>query len=310
MLKKISSLLVVLGLIILLCSKGFIRSSCSSNIIFYIPKGSNFFDIGRLLVEQKILKNPWLFYLCACIKEKRKKKYYQAGEHLIPEKSTIFTIVDILKEKPIERWITIPEGWSVRQIINDVNNHPFLEGAIESMPKEGCLFPSTYYFIKGEKRQKIIDRMSKKMIDVLNKINIENHYHILILASIIQKEAASNTEMPFISAVFHNRLKNNMLLQADPTIVYALSPDFSLSRPLSKADLKLDSPYNMYLYKGVPPTPICCPGYHAIKAAASPAHTQDLFFVKDPHGKKHQFSKNYKDHQYHVKKLRLFEKNK
>jgi UPF0755 protein len=309
MLKKFLGILGLIGFFLLISPKGTIRSYHPSDIVFYIPKGSSFIDIGHLLVDQKILKNPWLFYFFSIIREKRaKKKRYQAGEHLIPATSNIFKIIDLLKEKPIERWMTIPEGWSIKQIIDEINKHPFLEGSVESIPKEGCLFPATYYFIKGEKRQTIIDSMTQKMTNVLKKLNISNADHILILASIIQKEAATNDEMPLISAVFHNRLKQGMPLQADPTIIYALSPDFSLSRPLSKADLKLNSLYNTYMYKGLPPTPICCPGYHAIASAVSPIQTNDLFFVKDPYSKKHQFSNNYKDHQRHVKNLRLFEK--
>ena len=135
-----------------------------------------------------------------------------------------------------------------------------------------------------------------------NPDNNLNQHQILTLASIIQKEAGNNDEMPIIASVFHNRLQRKMRLASDPTTIYALGESFDGN--LRRNDLRHPSPYNTYRHRGLPPGPICSPGNEAISAAINPDQTEYLFFVSRNNGQ-HQFSKTFKEHNQAVKKYQL-----
>ena len=162
---------------------------------------------------------------------------------------------------------------------------------------EGIFFPDTYFYESGSTVDIILESSAKKMHRVLTKewqdrpadSILENPYQALILASIIQKEAMRIKEMKRISAVFHNRIKTGMRLQADPTVIYALGKDFKA--PLKRSHLKIDNPYNTYMRKGLPPTPICMPGLDAIQAAIRPIKSDEYYFMAKGDGT-HQFSNN------------------
>lgn len=132
--------------------------------------------------------------------------------------------------------------------------------------------------------------------------NLNNKYKLLILASIVEKETALLDERPRIAAVFLNRLKMGMRLQADPTLVYGL-----MKTNLEKSDMKKNFPYNTYLKKGLPPTPICCPSKNSLIAVEKPYQTNDLYFVKKGNSDKcHNFSENYNDHRKNIKILKKY----
>ncbi len=172
---------------------------------------------------------------------------------------------------------------------------------------EGYLFPDTYQFVKGMTAEEILGRMVARMRervspDILAQARARDlsFHRLLTLASIIEKEAVDRDEMPLISAVFWNRLKIDMPLQADPTVQYAVGKE---RQRLSRDDLLVESPFNTYRRQGLPPGPIASPGLAAIRAAANPAAVKYLYFVAMD-DRRHQFSTSLADHNAAVAKFR------
>ena len=189
--------------------------------------------------------------------------------------------------------------------IIDSNN--YLSGKLLELPEEGSIFPDTYFFQRGDDKNKILLRMQKKMNKEINSIwknkknSLNSKLDLIKLASLIESEAMKNNEKYIISSVFHNRIKIGMKLQSDPTILYAKNLKNKIkSRKIFKKDLLLDSPWNTYTRKGLPLTPICNPGKRAIDAAMNPRSTSFIYFVSNGEGG-HRFSTNYKQHLKNIK---------
>jgi UPF0755 protein len=259
------------------------------------------------LTDKNIITSPYFFYiLILTIKSHYSVK---AGEYVFTAGITPGQIINILinGETVIHR-LTIPEGLTVAQIIEKVKQEKVLTGEVDENLAEGSLLPDTYFFSYGDKRQDIINRMQQKMHETLNELwqqrdldlPLKGKKEALILASIIEKETALKEERKRVAAVFINRIKKGIKLQADPTTIYALTMGKSdLGRELTKADLKMKSPFNTYFNLGLPPSPICNPGKASIEAALRPAHTNDLFFVVDGNGG-HKFSETLSEHNRNV----------
>ena len=165
---------------------------------------------------------------------------------------------------------------------------------------EGYLFPETYYFFDGVDKKSLVKRLVNEHKLFWNKENISkadslgfSPYEIIIIASIIEGEAIYDSERPIISAVYHNRLKRGMKLQADPTVQYIIKDG---PRRLLNRDLRIKSPYNTYMYKGLPPGPINSPGTQSLHAALNPQINDYLYFVAKGDGY-HTFSRNEKEHE-------------
>ena len=256
--------------------------------------------------------NVFLFKIVDAIPALRDK--ILTGEYLVRQGATSFEFLFVLLSKErVRRKITFSEGVTVDEIIAQLMADSCLTGEILQKPKEGSLFPSTYYYFWGATRQSILNRMSDEMQKVLAAAQAQNQTslkvnEILILASILEKEGADSRSLGLMSSVYHNRLASKMRLQSDPTVKYAIRqqgrrPNVSL---LYK-DLEVKSPYNTYRNAGLPPTPICCPGRAAINAAIRPQKTNFLYFVSDIKTKKTYFSENFKDH---VKKKQQIAKSR
>ena len=192
-------------------------------------------------------------------------------------------------------------------------------GALWQIPEEGWLFPASYKLIHGETRTHCVQRMHKKMQSVVKKLWSSHHpvqsilqtpRHLVTLASIIEKETGYASERSHIAAVFYNRLRKNMPLQSDPTVIYALTQgNGPLQRLLTRYDTKTPSAMNTYVTKGLPPQAIACPGEHALKAALTPITTDDLYFVSNGKGG-HRFSRSLNEHLLHTRTLRHYMKEK
>jgi UPF0755 protein len=179
--------------------------------------------------------------------------------------------------------------------------------SIDAETLEGYLFPNTYQFADGTP----VDSVIKMLLDEFDRgwthllseeakaLGFSTH-EIITLASIIEKEAKADDERPLIAAVYHNRLKRGWRLEADPTVLYALG---NPERLLRTADLKVSSPYNTYLHRGLPPGPICNPGMASVKAALRPAQASYLYFVAIGGGR-HYFSTRLVDHRAMIRKIR------
>ena len=245
-------------------------------------------------------------------------KSFQAGEYNIENKD-FKEIIDLLvKGKTYTHSLTIIEGMNVYDIekelensflINDCSlliciktNYPF---------KEGVLYPDTYFYKKGMKASDLLNKSHKKLDDLLNTIwmkrpdndILKNKYQALILASIIEKEAGNHFEKPDIAGVFLKRISIGMKLQADPTIIYGLLPNFD--GDIRKSDiLDKNNIYNTYMIKGLPPTPISMSSMSSIEAAILSTPGEYLFFVANSPSS-HYFSRTYDEHLNMIKKVGL-----
>ncbi len=278
----------------------------------FIPQGSGFRQIAEILKKEKALRQTYGFMLRALLMNKAKT--LQAGEYLIPSQGKIGDLIEKISSGNVtHRSFTVIEGSTVADILAKLKDNKFLLGEMTRIPEEGRLLPATYPYHRGEERQSLIDRMEKAMETVLLELwesrpgdcLLKTPDEALTMASIIEKESSTKLyEQPRIAGVFFNRIKKNMRLQSDPTVIYALTKgQRPLGRPLTRNDLKHDSFYNTYRYAGLPPTPIACPRKEAIEAALNPNTHEELYFVANGIGG-HNFAKTLDDHYKNVQKWR------
>jgi len=282
--------------------------------IIKIKQGSSFGQIVDSLQSRGIVENRTKFTLVARLSGLRKK--IKAGKYRFESGTSSYELLKILAEgKESTELVTIPEGKTAAQIAGilhkrvEIDSTEFMAQVNDSslckklgIPAnsvEGFLYPETYRFSWGMLSTQIITTMVNQFYRQFNdslRSQIDKTGFTLLgtvtLASIIEGEAVVDSERTLISAVYHNRLKRGMALQADPTIQYIISDG---PRRLRKRDLKIDSPYNTYLYPGLPPGPICNPGLSSLKAALYPAKVKYLYFVATGDGS-HTFSKTYSEH--------------
>ncbi len=282
----------------------------SDEIVFQINKGDSLQKIADELAQKGLVSNAQYFLWYA----KFHKIYpnIKAGEYMIDHDVNFADVAEVLQSgKFYWRKVTIPEGLTSAQIKEILLNNEFLVGDVTDF-NEGEILPETYTFMKGETRENIIRQAKNALNDTLNEIwaqradnlPLKSPQELLILASIIEKETGLPEERDKVASVFINRLKIGMRLQTDPTVIYAITQGKSeLGRPLYKKDLSFDSPYNTYLYAGLPPTPICAAGKDAIYAAAHPLNTNYLYFVASGTGG-HNFANSLAEHNQNVQNWR------
>ena len=239
------------------------------------------------------------------------KNKIRTGEYELKKGESVFSFIGkMLAGKRVTRKLTIPEGYTVKRIIEIINNNKLLFGEITGEYPEASLAPNTYFYSFGDTKNLILQKMKNQMKIIQEKYARQNKTkytldEILILASIIEKESGNKNELALISSVFHNRLAIKMRLQSDPTVIYAITDGYGVMlRALTRKDLWFQSPYNTYRNAGFPPTPICCPGEAAIKAALFPENTDFLYFVARKNGVQHIFTKSYEEHLKAVKQER------
>jgi len=247
----------------------------------------------------------------------------QTGVYDLPAGSSVWRIAKMMAKGDISSTqVVILEGLTTKQIVSIVNKDEFLTGpACETTcPAEGELFPDTYRVSKGTKRAYVIEMMKKKMMEIQRGWEVSGHHaprplkswnDVITLASIVQKETPKTDEMPIVASVYLNRLNKHMKLQADPTVVYALTRKLGNMNgaPLLSGHLQIKSPYNTYRNYGLPPSPIANPGREAITAVLNPADTNYLFFVADGQGG-HNFSENYAAHKVYRELWREIKKSR
>lgn len=211
--------------------------------------------------------------------------------------------------------IALAEGVTSWQIVNALNSVDILDGEISGIPAEGSLAPDSYEVSKGDDRASVIARMEALQADRVaevwasrsDNIEVETPEEMLILASIIEKETGIAEERPQVSSVFTNRLAQGMPLQTDPTVIYGITQgEGVLGRGLRQSELRRETPWNTYVIRGLPPTPIANPGLASLRAAVDPADTPYLFFVADGTGG-HAFAETLAEHNANVAKWRAIE---
>ena len=281
--------------------------------LLVIPKGASAQSVSSLLKNQHCFRNESIFKLALTLTMKNRKII--PGRYNLKGISSIGQLVNIITSQSSDRVkVTLIEGWNIDQMADELNKkikidtYKFLQLCkdfnfihslgIDAPSLEGFLFPDTYILLKTYTEEDIIQILVNQFnynINLIKKtsplVNL-NIREISTLASIIQGEAMFDDEMSTISSVYNNRLRKRMLLQADPTIQYILP---GKPRRLYNKHLKIDSPYNTYIYRGLPPGPINNPGFSALYAAVHPKKTNFLYFVADGKGR-HIFTKTNEEH--------------
>lgn len=235
-----------------------------------------------------------------------------AAELSFPAHASLREVLSVLRTgRPVAHRITIPEGLTAAQEAWLLERTPGLAGETP-VPEEGSVLPETYIFELGTTRAALAERGAAAMAQVLARewesreegLPLAGPQAMLILASIVERETDRADERPLVAAVYLNRLRRGMRLQADPTVAYAASGGSGvLERPLTRADLDWPNPYNTYRVAGLPPGPIAGPGLASLRAVAHPAHTEDLYFVAD-RGGGHAFARTLEEHNRNVARWR------
>jgi len=284
-----------------------------------VEPGDSLASVTRKLREQKVITNGWFFSLWARAKGAEKRIHqglYRFDSGVAPRE----VLERLITGKGVFHSVTIPEGFTVKEIAGLLDKmqiadkekflreaaHPSLLASFGLQDKglEGYLFPSTYHFTPATAEKDIITTMAEQFRKVSqpvlaqrpSRIRLTSH-EILTLASIIEKETGVEEERALVSAVFHNRLKQQMPLQSDPTVIYGIK-DFNGN--LTRKDLQDANPYNTYRIAALPPGPICNPSVASIKAALQPANVPYLYFVSKNDGT-HLFSETIEEHNRAVK---------
>ena len=285
-----------------LLASGSEKTVPSHDVVVTIPKGASLSEVGSILQEQGVISSKLVFKIVAYIRGEQ--RHVKAGDDLlISGKTLVFTI-------------TIPEGYNIFQIADlfeqsgiaskkdflAIASDPafLVELGIEGISLEGFLFPDTYFLRPSERSN--VKLVAKKMVSRFHSVydkyvqeTAEKYgwspLQVVTLSSLIEKEAKPN-EHSLVSAVFHNRLRQKMKLQCDPTVIYGIKP---MGAKITRADLDRKQPYNTYQNTGLPPGPIANPGKESLIAAVMPAAVDYLYFVAKNDGS-HQFSTNLAEH--------------
>lgn len=276
-----------------------------------LPEGTGIIEIGVLMEQEGVIRSRYLFPFYYMLLE-----YYRplrAGEYEFAAGASYRQVMRTLGlGKTVVRKFTVPEGLTVAEVYRLLADNPALKGDLPGLMPEGTLLPETYHYSYGDTRRWLIERMrndhTKFMASVWGKrakdLPFTTEAEALTLASIVEKETGIPSERGQVAAVYINRLRKGMRLQADPTVIYGITLGQTLfERSITRNDLNTPTPYNTYTQDGLPPTPIANPGKDAIRAVLNPPQTKDLFFVADGKGG-HIFSETYAQHDKHVDRYR------
>lgn len=280
-------------------------------VTIVIEPGSGLQRITRQLGEAGVIGRQEVFI--AMLRYSGQHRKLKAGEYLFEAGVSQEEVTRKLVENDIVgRFVTIPEGLTVVEVLALVEQADGLTGEIPPAPPQGSLLPETYQYSRGDTRAELIARMQQAMDATLAELwdaraeglPFATPEEALVLASIVEKETGVASERARVAGVFVNRLRKPMRLQSDPTVVYALTEGLTpLGRTLTRQDWKLDHAYNTYQIDGLPPGPIANPGREAIAAVLNPAQTKDLYFVADGTGG-HAFAETLTQHNRNVAKWR------
>lgn len=292
------------------------------NKLITIEEGTGLREIASILKQENVISSEYFFILYTLLENNYSK--LKAGEYEINSSVSITRIANILSSGDISniKNITFPEGFTKEQIAQRLlekniiyNKQEFLNlvnistskafelykysflNEIKTDTLEGFLFPDTYEFKVGEDKQKILDKFlgnfykKTKSTFSQNKTDL-NNYQILILASLLEKEVQTENDMKVVSGVLQNRLRLGMALQIDATLAYITGKQ---TKELTNADKQINSIFNTYKYKGLPPAPIANPGLKAINSALNPTQTDYLYYLSAKDGKT-VFAKTLEEH--------------
>ncbi len=313
---------LILAPIVLIKYYNFLLSSPSQNKenqIFVVKPGQPLTQIAQNLEKANIVRNAFAFRLLAT--QMGIAKNIQAGDYRFSPSQSAKEIAQTLTHGAIDVWITFPEGMRIEEQaqkisdkINTAENDKtqFDREAYIKLAKEGYMFPDTYLIAKDagavDIAQRLRNTFDQKVDSRILEKGLKNHltqYQVIILASIIEREARQDEEKPIIAGILLNRQLAGIALQVDATIQYAKGYDAAKKTwwaPVSVSDYStVKSPYNTYLTPGLPPSPISNPGLASIRAAAEPADTPYLYYLHDSKGKIH-YAKTVQEHNANIQK--------
>jgi len=288
--------------------------------IIDISEGSTVSSVANLLYETEYFSTIDVFAFKLIMKLSFKEDKIYTGRYNLSEIKNIGGLVDLITSNSGTKiTLTFIEGWGIEEYASKLHNaigidsvkftklcqsNYIEEFGINAPSCEGYLYPDTYDFLTSYNEKQVFDRMVNQFLNkynnfIRNKAELMNMSvnEVVALASIIQGEAARNSEMNKISSVYHNRLTKGMKLEADPTIQYIIPGE---NRRLVFKDLKIDNPYNTYLIRGLPPGPINNPSLSALMASVNPEKSDYIYFVADTEGG-HMFSKTLKEHKNNIR---------
>ncbi|MBO6503526.1 MAG: endolytic transglycosylase MltG [Kordiimonadaceae bacterium] len=239
-----------------------------------------------------------------------------AGEYLVEPGANLYSILTKIEyQQTHKRRLVVPEGASAKEAEAILRASFGLDVSDFVLPEEGSILPETYFYERLETSSNVIQRMTQAQRIAFSDLwasraldlPYQSMEEAVILASIVEKETGVASERGQVAAVFVNRLKKNMRLQSDPTVIYGITRGMPLGRPISRADLRKDTPYNTYRRSGLPPTPIANPGLASFEAAINPASVPYLYFVADGTGG-HAFAETLEEHNKNVARWRQIQK--
>ena len=288
-----------------------------------VASGETLGSVSRKLNERGMNEKPLYLKLYARLSGKANK--IKVGEYQLDPGISPMALLDLLVSgKTVQYSITIPEGWTFKQMLEALHDHAQIRATVDisatdeimeqvgapGLHPEGRFLPETYFFTRNTAEIDILKRAYRSLDNLLSEewqkrdegLPLKTPYEALILASIVEKETAVADEREMIAAVFINRLRKNMKLQTDPTVIYGMGDAYKGN--IRKKDLLRDTPYNTYTRKGLTPTPIALPSASSIRAVMHPADTEALFFVASGGGR-HHFTNTYEEHREAVIKYLL-----
>jgi len=292
-------------------------------LVIEIPAHEGLVHIADRLAQAGVIRSRPAFLGLVVVRGSMRR--LKAGEYEIPRDASMLDVLDLLESGRVRQHVVLhPEGATVSELARVLETERLATAddvvkaaagdtlrhalGVEGPSLEGYLFPDTYQFVRGMSVDEMLTRMVQRMrakltpeVQARAKERGLSVHQLLTLASIIEREAVDPSEQKLISAVFWNRLRLDMPLQADPTVQYAMAKE---RRALTRADLASDHPYNTYVHRGLPPGPIASPGVSAIEAALDPAPVKYLYFVARD-DRRHSFSTTVAEHNAAVARYRL-----
>jgi UPF0755 protein len=274
---------------------------------FIVPDGASLTSVASKLEREGVIQSADGFGLRARLFGGGAP--IKAGEFMLPKGASPSRVLTIIQgDDVLRRFVTVPEGMPSIMVYERLMAQPFLTGDIP-IPEEGSVLPDSYDFQRGESRQSVLSRMQAAMDRALEEawaqrkpgIAVKTPHEALVLASVVEKETGKPSERRMVAGLYSNRLKRNMMLQADPTIIYPITNGKPLGRRIRQSEIQAVNDYNTYSMVGLPKGPITNPGLASIRAVLDPARTDALYMVADGTGG-HVFATTLKEHNENVAK--------